>query len=275
MRNLLGLMVLIMTVVGIALFTGCEEITGSEPTGLTLSAASDTTVKLTWTAPINVPDKYYIYFKAIDAAQYEKVGEVSGTITSYVHDPQGKTGKYYVAAVFGSNEYNSSVVSTEPVHSSTLSLSELNAQGNSGYGWSRTTGTGTTYSMTNAANAANVDFYLTNFAVGFSATPYSIASPDQGPTDPGAVVPSGSWRVNGISNPLTDPQAPLPKYIAGTTYFNYTQITSYPTYVAVRMPEGNDAYYALVKVDGLNLSNGTVNIETWFQPVKGLRLIQH
>ncbi|MEO0071953.1 MAG: hypothetical protein ABIK10_00740 [candidate division WOR-3 bacterium] len=267
---ILGVLVIF---VALALFTGCEEVTGEEPTNVALEAATDTTVKITWTAPQTAPDKYYIYFKAIDAANYTKIGET--TATSYIHDPQGKTGKYYVAAVYGSNEYNSSVVSTEPVTSSIYTVWELNAAGNSGYGWDRTTGAGSTYSMTNAANAPNVDFYITNFATGWTTTPYSIASPDQGPNDPGGVVPSGQWKVNGISNPITDPQAPLPRYIQGTTYFNYTELTSYPAYVAIRMNSGSDVYYALVKIDGLNTTNGTVNVESWFQKVKGLRLIQH
>jgi hypothetical protein len=129
--------------------------------------------------------------------------------------------------------------------------------------------------MTQASSAANVDFYLTNFATGFSATPYSIASPDQGPTDPGGVVPTGAWGVNGISDPITDPQIPLPKYIQGTTYFNFTNLASYPTYVAVRMGTGSDIYYALVKADGFNATAGSVQIESWFQLVKGLRLIKH
>ncbi|MCS7258919.1 MAG: fibronectin type III domain-containing protein [candidate division WOR-3 bacterium] len=256
-----------------AIFIGCEEITGEAPTNVTLEAATDTTVKITWTAPQTAPDKYYVYFKAVDAANYTKIAET--TATSYIHDPQGKTGKYYVAAVYGSNEYNSTIVTTEPVATAIFTVWELNASGNSGYGWERSTGAGSTYSMANAANAPNVDFYITNFAPGFSATPYCIASPDQGPSDPGGVVPAGQWKVNGISNQITDPQAPLPRYIQGTTYFNYTEITSDPTYVAVRMNSGADVYYALVKITGRNTTNGTVNVETWFQKVKGLRLIQH
>lgn len=273
MKKLYFALALLLIAGSVLLFTGCEEITGDKPTNLAITAATDTTVTLTWSAPATAPDKYVIYFKAVGQANFTSVGEV--TTTTFTHDPQGKTGDYYVAAKFGSDEYDSDVKSTKPIASTSTALAELNASGNSGYGWARTTGISSTYSMTNAANASNVDFYLTNFATGFSGTPYSIASPDQGPTDPGGVVPTGSWRQNGISDPITDPQAPLPKYIAGTTYFNFTNITSYPTYLAVRMPDGSDAYYALIKVDGLNTGNGTVTIESWFQPIKGLRLIQH
>lgn len=261
---------LCLAVIGI--FTGCEEKVSGKPTNFKIEAASDTLVKLTWEAPTEgTPDKYVVYFKAIGAANYTAVTELSNTVFSYTHDPAGSTGDYYVAAKVGSTEYNSDVKSTIPKATSALTVAELNAAGNSGYGWDATTGVGATYSMTTTANVTKVDFYLTNFAAG-TATPYYIASPDQGPNDLGGVVPAGAWRVNGISNPITDPQAPLPKYISGTTYFNYTQIASYPTYLAVKTADG---YYGLIKVDGLNTTNNTVQVESWFQLVKGLRLIKH
>jgi hypothetical protein len=251
------------------LFTACQSTTGSEPTNVVLTAASATTVKIEWTAPSTAPDKYIVYFKSANQATYADVGNV--TATTYTHDPAGACGTYYVAAKYGSTEYNSDVKSTIPIATTSITLSELNATGSSGYGWGRTAFDGATYSMSSTANAASIDFYLTNFATGFSATPYNIASPDQGPTDPGGVVQPGSWRANAISDPISDPQAALPAH-TNTTYFNYTALSAYPSYLAVYTSDG---YYALIKVDGLNTGAGTVTIDSWFQSLQGLRLIQH
>jgi hypothetical protein len=38
---------------------------------------------------------------------------------------------------------------------------------------------------------------------------------------------------------------------------------------------GSFRHYALVKLSGPDATNGTVRVETWFQLIKGLRLIQH
>ena len=265
---------LLIAAAGITLFTGCEEIAGGKPTSFTIEAASDTTVKLTWAVPTEgTPDKYVVYFKALSSASFTNVIELGNTVFTYTHDPSGSTGAYYVAAKFGSTEYNADEKSTIPISTAAITVGELNSAELSGYGWDVSTGTGAKYSMTTTANVTKVDFYVTNFAAppGF-ATPYNIASPNEGPTDAGGVVPAGSWRVNGISNSITDPQIPLPKYISGTTYFNFTQISSYPTYVAVKTTDG---YYGLVKVDGLNTTTGTVQTSSWFQLIEGLRLIKH
>ena len=270
MKKALLFTAFILITAALTISTSCEDNVGTAPTGFTLAAENDTLVKLTWTAPTTgTPDKYVVYFKAVGTASYTNEGEV--TTTSVIHYPAGATGDYYVAAKYGSTEENSSVKTTIPISTAATTVGELNATDLSGYGWDMTTGTGATYSMTTAANVTKVDFYVTNFAVG-TATPYHIASPDQGPTDAGGVVPTGAWRVNGISDPITDPQAPLPKYISGTTYFNYTQIGAYPTYLAVKTADG---YYGLIKVDGLNTTNGSVQVSSWFQLVSGLRLIKH
>ncbi len=271
MKKLYLLGVLLMIGAGVLLFTSCET-TGSEPTSFAIEAATPSTVKLTWAAPTaGTPDNYIVYFKEVGTSSFVADTELAGTVVTYTHDPAGKTGTYYVAAKFGSNEYVSDELTTIPVHGTSVTLAELNASGNSGYGWTRADGVAGTYSMTTAANVASIDFYLTDFATGFSATPYNIASPDQGPGDPGGVVPTGSWRVNGISDPVTDPQAALPAHSV-TTYFNYTPISAYPCYMGVYTVDG---YYALIKVDGLNTTAGTVSAESWFQLVKGLALVAH
>ena len=249
------------------------QITGGPPTNFTIEAASDTTVKLTWSAPNEgTPDKYIVFFKAITETYFANVGEVF--ITTYTHNPAGNTGTYYVSAKFGSNEYDSPTKNTIPISTAAIVVGELNSSVNSGYGWNRADGLAATYSMFVSANTSAVDLYISNWVTGYAGTPYYVISPDLGPTDPGGVVPTANWRINYISDPITNPQAPLPKFSIGT-YFSWTSLIAYPTYLAIRMPDGSDAYYALIKVDGLNTTTGTVQVESWFQLIKGLRLIKH
>jgi hypothetical protein len=272
MKKLYLLSALLMIGTAVLLFTSCETITGGSPTSFAIEAATDSTVKLTWAVPAEgTPDNYIVYFKEVGTSAFVEVQQLGGTVLTYTDNPSGKTGTYYVAAKFGSNKYESDEKTTIPIHGTSTSLSELNATGNSGYGWTRADGAAGAFSMTSASNASSVDFYLTNFAANFTTVPYNIASPDMGPTDAGGVVPTGGWRVNAISNPLTDPQAALPTN-STTTYFNYTPLSAYPSYLGVYTTDG---YYALIKIDGLNSTAGTVTVESWIQLVKGLRLIQH
>lgn len=252
----------------ISIGSDCGNIIGGGPSNLQITADTDSTVKLTWNAPAEgTPDKYIVSFQETGTSSFTEIAN-NITTTSFVHNPNGKTGKYKVAAKFGSEVYEClTTVSSVPIPTSALTVAELNAEGNSGYGWNRTDGTGATYSMTQAANAANVDFYITDF----QTTTYSIASPDQGPTDPGNVVPAGSWRVNGIAGPLTNENTPLPAH-SPSVYFNYQDITQTPFLAAIYTQDG---YYALTKLDSFNPQAKTYQVTGWFQLVKGLRLIQH
>lgn len=272
MKKIYLVATLVLVATAITFFTSCEELTGDKPTNVALVAATDTTVTISWSAPTTgTPDKYIVYFKGIGQATYTNVAEV--TTTTYTHNPLGATGKYYVSAKFGSNKYDSDEKSTEPIASTVTALAEINAAGNSGYGWSRTNGATTTYSMTATASAPNVDFYITNFASGYTATPYYIASPDVGRSSVDSVlVPAATWRVNAISLPITTtPITILPAH-STTAYHNFQDIPAYPTCVAVKTADG---YYALVKVSGPPTAAGIVQVESWFQLVKGLRLIKH
>jgi hypothetical protein len=271
MKRLLSIVVVGSLAAAALVLMQCDTITGGAPTGVTLTAATDSTVMVSWTAPTEgTPDKYYVAFMETGTSSYVDFDTV--TANSVEHDPGGKTGKYMVTAVFGSETYDAATMpSTAPIATAATTVSELNASGNSGFGWDMTAGTGATYSMTVAGNAANVDFYITDFATGYAGPTYSIASPDLGPTDAGGVVPTGSWRVNGFSNALTDENGPLPVHSA-TTYFNYTDLATDPILVGCYTADG---YYALVKLSSYNTGAGTVSVQTWFQPIMGLRLIQH
>lgn len=250
----------------------CDSITGDAPTSITLEPATTdgSTVKVSWAAPASgSPDRYVVSFMETGTSSYVKLTP-EPTTTTFVHSPAGKTGKYMVTAIFGSTEYNSATTpTTTPFATASMNVSELNATGNSGYGWDRTTGEGATYSMEQASNAASVDFYSTDFANGSSGPTYSVASPDLGPTDPGNVVPTGSWRVNSFSNLLTSESDPLPLH-SNIAYFNYTDVSSTPAVLGAYTADG---YYAMIRIT--SATGGTLACQTWFQMVKGLRLIQH
>jgi len=270
MKRLLSIAAVCVMAVTVLVLVQCDTIAGGAPSGVTLAAATDSTVTVSWNAPTEgSPDKYYVAFMATDASAYTNFDTV--TSTTVEHYPAGKTGKYMVTAVFGSETYDAANTPTSaPIHTAATAVSELNATGSSGYGWGRTGGDGGTFSMASAANAASVDFYVSDWAATSNGDPYYLISPDLGPTDPGNVVPTGSWRLNGLAGPVTE-QGPLPAHVTGN-YFSQQELTQYPFFCAVYTADG---YFGLVTVTDYNASAGTVKVEGWFQTIKGLRLIQH
>lgn len=255
-------------------FSGCGEAETGAPLNIAIEAHNDgLQVILSWEAPdADEPDEYIIYFRAVGTTAWVGVDTVDAL--TYTHDPMEETGDYIVSAVYGDEEFDSDDVTTIPEHTGAVSVSELNAAGNSGYGWALSTDfSGSTYSMADAANAPFVDFYVTDFAAGTAASEWYIASPNEGPGDAGGVVPAGSWRQSWFTDPITDPQAALPAY-GGTTFFNWTKdIEVDPTYVGFYLDD--EGYFGLVKFSGVNTGNGTIQAETWIQTVEGLRLVAH
>ncbi|MEO0068114.1 MAG: fibronectin type III domain-containing protein [candidate division WOR-3 bacterium] len=271
MKSDFYLFCLLSAVAGVVLFIGCGVI-GGPPGNLQVAAATDSTVQLVWTTPAaGVPDSFLIYFCPVNESVFTIIGDTSAN--TFVHNPQGRTGRYLVSAVFAGKEYKSDTVTTIPVHTEAQIISELDGTGNAGYGWDIDSGFARSYSMRDTANAPKVAFYITDFTTG-SSLPYRIASPTMGPSDPSGVVPTGSWRRSGFTDPLLDENAPLPK-IDSTRYFNYSTIphTSLPAYFGVYTTA--DDHYALIKVIRVNGANATVEIESWFQVIPGLRLIEH
>ncbi|MGQ9707283.1 MAG: hypothetical protein ACUVUR_00190 [bacterium] len=256
----------------IALFVGCGVI-GGPPGNLQIAAANDSTVQLVWTTPAQgVPDSFLIYFCPVRDSFFAVIGDT--TANSFIHNPNGVTGRYQVSAVFSGKEYKSAtIMTTIPIHTEAKVISELDGTGNAGYGWGRDSGYGRGYSMRDTTNAAKIDLYITDFTTG-SGLPYRIASPTMGPSDPSGVVPTGNWRKTGFTDPLDEENAPLPR-IDSTRYFNYTTIpeASLPAFFGVYTTE--DRHYALVKVTTVNSANSTVEMESWFQLVPDLRLIGH
>lgn len=282
MKKLTKITAIGSTLLALLVLVGCEgEEEGSAPQDFALAASNDgLSVILTWEEPIDgQPDNYIIYFREVNTTTWVVGDTVDGDVLTFTHDPSELTGDYYAAADFGGVEYESDIETTIPVHTNSMSIYELEAAGNAGYGWSISSDfQGSTYSMAQAANAALVDFYITNFTDdptgGPWGAPWSIASPDLATNDPGgSFVPAASWRQNWFSDPITDPQAALPAYGA-TTYFNYTEgIQTDPTYIGVYL--GTEEHFGLVEFSGVNPTAGTINVESWFQTVQGLRLIAH
>lgn len=245
---------------------------GGAPAGVEIEAASDTTVRVTWKIPVEgVPDRYRVEFKSTGSRGYQQVGSASDTM--FVHlPPGGATGMYRVVAVFGGEEFESvETASTVPAMTEGDTVTELNAGGRSGYGWDRTEGMGMPYSMGDASSAAGVDFYLTDWCEGLVGPYYYVASPDTAPDDPGntGVVPPNSWRKSGFSNPLTGGHG-APRYEPGVSYFEIAELEAGSTYVACRTEDG---YYALLRLAVVGESSGVTEVTSWFQKVRGLRLV--
>jgi hypothetical protein len=259
---------------------GCGVL-GGPPTGVAVSVDPDESdrVVVSWTVPAEGgPDKYIVYFRAVNDPGYEVIGET--TATSSVHNPHGITGQYKVVAVFGADTYEAAEKpSTVPIHSDMEVLFEINADSSRcGYGWSRDSGIGGVFGMTDAADSAYVDFYVSDRAAG-SGDSLHIVSPNKADsTDPGAfgLVPEAAWRINGFSNPLLDAQSPLPEYdTAPYTYFIFTRLTTLPCYVACYTAGETEKHYALIQVDSLDAPSGRIWMKSWYQLVPGLRLIRH
>ncbi|MFO7639039.1 MAG: fibronectin type III domain-containing protein [bacterium] len=263
------LMVVLVAVMVVSGSLSCSGRVGGVPEELRLSAASDVTVLLEWDEPeAGTPDNYIVYFRPVGTEGYVPIVELVGTRLD--HDPSGMTGWYRVAALFGSDLYYAAeTLSTVPVESPEERLAELNASGNSGFGWDRATGLGLSYSMRDAGSAAGVDLFVTDFYPGHEGQ-YALASPTYGPSDPSGEVPQASWRFTRFTADLPDERAPLPEY-AEQTYLPFRDVEAG---FAIGC-HTEDGYFAFVKVTGVNELTGELRLRSWFQLVPGLRLIRH
>jgi hypothetical protein len=154
-----------------------------------------------------------------------------------------------------------------------LRIPELNGNGKTGYGWNRTTGQVTMYDMTVADSAPRVDFYVTDFAQGFAGPSYYVASPFLAPQDSGGIAPPGNWHITEFTHldSLATEDTLLPRYFL-SRYRDRSILDSVPRLVACHTEDG---YFGLVRASAVDTVNGTADMETWFQLVPGLRLIEH
>jgi hypothetical protein len=258
-------------VMGLLVLVGCGG-NGRAPSNLRLEADTDSTVKVIWSVPVDAtPDKYLIYFRPASETSYSLVAETTANL--WVHNPNGATGWYRVEAEYGTQTYAAGMTPcTVPIWTDTVAVAELNAPGHAGFGWDRRTGRGRTYSMTDISSVGSADFYVTDFKPShLNQLPYSIASPDMGPSDAGNAVPTDSWRVSAFTDSQPGENVLLPSN-SPTTYFNYTDILDVPCNVGCFTADG---HYALVKVVSVDVENHRVLLESWYQLVSGLRLTRH
>jgi hypothetical protein len=246
---------------------------GYAPRNLVLTAATDVTVGLAWSAPPDsTPSGYVIFFRRTGTSQFDSVGATQSL--SFIHNPDGRTGQYQVAAVYDTVRYSSSEIpATTPIAANLMRIPELNGSGETGYGWSRSTGRVTMYDMTVPDSADKVDLYVTDFAQGFAGPVYSVANPFRAPQDPGGIVPAGDWQITKFSylDSLATEDSVLPRYLE-SRYDDSRAIDSLPMLIACHTEDG---YFALVKATDVDTITGTADIQTWFQLVKDLRLIEH
>jgi len=250
---------------------GCSDLAGGPPGNVVLSADTDSTVLIAWTAPAQgTPAGYLVYFQETGSPSYTLLADT--TATSWVHVPRGMTGTYRVRARFGAEVYEAAETpTTVPVHSETLWLAEVDASGNSGYGWAAATGAASSHPMTSAASAPGVDCYVTDFDTGFAGPAYFVASPHHGPTDPSGVVPTAAWRASGFVDVSPFEQGPLPAY-ADTVYLDYREVAMTPAVLGCFTEDG---HYALLRVNEVDAFHGELELESWYQLVPGLRLVRH
>jgi hypothetical protein len=241
------------------------------PYGLSLAAQSGVQVRVAWrTAGGQDSVEYALWFRSLDDSQFTKVGEA--TRLFLVHDPLGATGWYTVSASREAEEvFSSETVSTVPVFTDTLILSELNTAGPAGLGWDTVSGLAGPGSMRDTMQAWFLDEYYTDLTPGSAGPSYYLASAGFGPEDPGGIVPPGPWRGTRLMGLLGSIQDPLPEFDS-LLYQRVVDVTAFRSNVAVHTPEG---FYGLISCFGPNQMQGTIPAVAWFQKVKGLRLIRH
>ncbi len=238
------------------------------PTGLTLSASGGINVRLDWEIGGNSDSvEYTVWFRPAGSGEFGPIRTVSES--SLLHVPDGFTGDYTVATRAGDEQlFAAETVSTLPVFTDTTVLWELNAAGAGGYGWDTVTGEAGCYSMPDSATASAVDCYHTDFGPGWNGPGYFIASPHLGPDDPGGVVPPGAWSRSWLlglwGNTKTLPECD------SLLYEDRVDISTWERYLAVYTAGG---YYALLKSVYPDPGEGTVRVISWFQKVRGLRLV--
>jgi hypothetical protein len=245
------------------------DIPGGSARNLSLAAETDSTVRLTWSPPTEgAPNLYRVMFTPVGQAP---VVAIETGDTACVHDPQGMTGDYRVLARFGGAYFEpEETLSTLPVQTNSTWVDELNGSGKPGLGWPAPGRVGVTYDMSDTAWVDQVEFYVTDFKAGSSGPTYYLASPDLAPGDSGGSVPAGRWHVTSFVE-LTNEQGPIPAS-GDSAWRTAARVPDAPAYAGCCTQQG---FYAVVKVTQMRVAQADVRLETWFQPVQGLRLLRH
>ncbi|MBM3314153.1 hypothetical protein FJY70_06135 [candidate division WOR-3 bacterium] len=86
-------------------------------------------------------------------------------------------------------------------------------------------------------------------------------------------MPAGAWRIvrfSGLDTLMTE-NDPLPRYTQ-SRYRDSLVLSPLPALVACHTEDG---YYALIKATAVDVDEGTADIQTWFQLIRNLRLMEH
>jgi len=279
---------LVLVLAGIVLTCGLPVCSDNTPlvdppySGLDISAATDSTVRIEWVSRPGeagfgcsrhevFADSFFVQFREAGAVSWRLLGNTEST--EWTHDPQGMTGDYSVSIWFGDSLYDDcySPQSTEPVRTPAALVAELNGAGSAGYGWAGGHWEAHMYSMRDTASAKQADLYLTDFAAGYQGPDYFLASPSLGPGDLGEGVPQADWRESRFAAALADGGTPSP-VLEPQAYSDRFAIDGLPMVVCCHT---GDAHFAQVRVLDVNTAAGTATVESWYQPIKGLRLVLH
>ncbi len=240
------------------------------PRSLSIRAAGGTGIRLRWLEGRNQDSVVYrLWFRPL-GGEFQEVDSVRGT--SVFHDPYGRTGCYTVSARWGTEEkFASETLSTLPVYSETTVLWELDADSFSGYGWNSTTGGARAVSMWDTAGVSLADVYFTDRKPGSAGPHFFLASAHLAPSESGGRVPPGGWRQSGLLFFYGNPHQPVPEYDP-VFYSTQAEVTLPGGYIAVFTQDG---YYALIDREEPDTVAGTIKVRSWFQRIRGLRLMQH
>jgi len=239
------------------------------PTDLKLGTNNGTNVIARWNPGHNPPSTSYdLWFRPLGST-FGIVQTVTGGTAQ--HDPGGWTGCYTVSARRGDEtRFAAETLSTIPVYSDTLLLTELNRPGPAGYGWSPA-GRAELVEMTDTASAPRADLYFTDRSPGSNGPAFFLASPHLGPDDPGGTIPDEPWRHTGLGLLWNRPREPLPPYDT-TFYTDLADVSLLESWLAVHTADG---HFALVHSLDPNPAEARVRLRSWFQLIPGLRLVEN
>lgn len=239
------------------------------PRRLRLSTPNGTLIALRWDTGRNPGAvRYRLWYLPAGAGEFRLEQELNGGST--LHDPGGLTGCYTVSASLEDEElFAAETLTTLPVYTDTLLLTELNAPGRSGYGWDEN-GRGRLLAMTDTASAGQADLYFTDRTPGTNGPALFLASPHTGPEDPGGIIPAGPWRRTGLLLLWGYPREPVPPHDT-LLYGSQVDVTLFEAWVVVHTASG---CYALVGTFDPQPESARVRLQSWYQPIPGLRLLQ-
>lgn len=274
--------VLVLVAIGVLLATSPLR---DWPVAVSLYADSDTTVVVTWysqeekggfcdSPPPDPYDSFELFFQPVGETSWTSAGRTRDTFMA--HDPQHRVGNYSVrgwrrSEVNWHPGYYDYAATTVPRHIGPFRLHEVSTGDTSAIGFEYYAGS-YLYVMDTSTTWAGPDAYVTDYKAGSSGS-LLLMSPSLVPGDSGAHVLSRNadyWHTTWFSSPLPDEQSTPPHWEPFAPWAQVCSLPYAPLLFACRRQSNN---YALIKV--LSLDSTSVELEAWYQPICGLRLVGH